>query len=288
MQRALHFGIKTSQLTANPEALLTIWRAADALPIFEHAWIFDHIMSLGDDPGVPCLESWTLLAALAVQTRRLRIGVMVSDNTYRHPGILAKVAATVDIMALGRLNFGLGTGWSETEHVAYGIPLPSAGERVRRLAEACELIRRLWTEPSVTFAGSYYQLNKAICEPKPVQKPFPPFAIGGEGEHTLRVIARYADIWDCSVSTPEEYRQKCAILERHCAAIGRDPASIAHSRHIGVDFTDLAATDRQTRSFIEAGANYIIYSLQLSSSPDSVRRLAEEVAEPIRAAYAQS
>src|SRR5205085_3011086 len=183
------FGIKTAQLHATHEALLDVWQQADALPIFEHAWVNDHFMSLGDNPAAPYLEGWTLLAALAAQTRRLRVGVMVTGNTYRPPAVLAKMAATVDIIAHGRLNFGIGTGWDEKEHLAYGIPLPAPGERVRRLGEACELIRRLWTESVVNFEGRYYQLRDAHCEPKPIQKPSPPFAIGGEGEQTLRVIA---------------------------------------------------------------------------------------------------
>src|SRR5262245_21642837 len=163
---------------------------------------------MGSAPSDPYLEAWTLLAALAARTQRLRVGVMVSGNTYRHPAVLAKMAATVDVLAHGRLNFGIGTGWSEREHRAYSIPLPAPGERVRRLGEACELIRRLWTEPEVTFQGRYYELREASCEPKPVQRPHPPFVIGGEGDQTLCVVAQYADIWDCSVATPEEYQRK--------------------------------------------------------------------------------
>src|SRR5262245_49712625 len=195
LARPLRFGIKTAPLLATPEVLFDLWREADTFPIFEHAWVFDHFMSPRDDSAGPCLEAWTLLSALAAQTSRLRVGVMVSGNTYRHPAVLAKMAATVDRIARGRLNFGLGTGWDERCHLACGIPLPSAGERVRRLAEACELIRRLWREPAVTFAGRYYQLQEARCEPRPLQTPNPPFVIGGEGAQTLRVIANYADVW---------------------------------------------------------------------------------------------
>src|SRR5437764_6154080 len=150
-QTSLRFGIKTAPLHATHEALLDVWRAADALPIFEHAWVNDHFMPLGDNPAGPCLEAWTLLAALASQTQRLRIGVMVTSNTYRHPAVLAKMAATVDIFAHGRLNFGIGAGSSEREHLVYGIPFPPSGERIRRLGEACELIRRLWSDPVVSF-----------------------------------------------------------------------------------------------------------------------------------------
>jgi F420-dependent oxidoreductase-like protein len=284
-QRPLRFGIKTAQRHATHDALRDVWQEAESIPIFEHAWLNDHFMDLGSTPTGPYLESWTLLAALAAQTRRLRVGVMVTDNTYRHPAILAKMAATVDVISHGRLNFGIGTGWSERQHLVYGIPLPTPGERIRRLGEACELIRRLWTEPLVTFEGRYYQLSEAPCDPKPLQKPSPPFVIGGEGEHTLKVIARYADIWDCSVDSPEVYHQKSILLENSCTAIGRDPASIEYSRHISVNPSDLKAALLQTRSFIEVGATHIIYHVPVPASQDILRRLAEEVASPLQADY---
>jgi F420-dependent oxidoreductase-like protein len=284
IQRPLRFGIKTAPLHATHEALLDVWREAETLPIFEHGWVNDHFMA-GDNPADPCLESWTLLAALAAQTRRLRVGVMVTGNTYRNPAVLAKMAATVDVISHGRLNFGIGTGWSEREHRAYGIPLPPPGERVRRLGEACELIRRLWTESGVNFEGRYYQLNEAHCEPRPVQQPHPPFVIGGDGEQTLRVVARYANIWDCSVDSPEDYRHKSTILDSHCAAIGRDPATIERSRHISVDPSDLRAARLETSTFIEVGATHIIYHVPVPDSMGILRRLATEVAEPLRAEY---
>jgi len=189
------------------------------------------------------------------------------------------------VVSHGRVNFGLGTGWSEHQHRAYGIPLPASGERVRRLGEACELIRRLWSEPAVTFEGRYYQLHEAPCDPKPVQKPFPPFAIGGEGERTLQVIAHYADIWDCSVATPDLYAQKRLLLERFCTTIGRDLATIAYSRHISVDPTNLRATLAETRAFLEVGATHIIYHVPVPASENILRRLAEEVALPLQAEY---
>lgn len=283
--KPLSFGIKTGQRYPTHDALFAVWQEAESLPVFEHAWLNDHFMGLGSTPPGPYLESWTLLAALAARTQRLRIGVMVTDNTYRHPALLAKMAATVDVISHGRLNFGIGTGWSEQQHHAYGIPLPAPGERVRRLGEACEVIRRLWSEPAVTFEGRYYQLHEAPCDPKPVQKPFPPFAIGGEGEQTLQVIARSADIWDCSVATPDLYAQKRLLLERFCTALGRDPETIAYSRHISVDPTDLKATLIETRAFLEVGATYIIYHVPVPASGNILRRLAEEVALPLQTEY---
>ncbi len=289
LQRSLHFGIKTAQLHATHEDLLDVWREADTLPIFEHAWVNDHFMPLGDNPAGPCLEGWTLLAALAAQTRRLRVGVMVTGNTYRHPAVLAKMAATADIIAHCRLNFGIGAGWSEQEHLAYGIPLPPPSERIRRLGEACEMIRRLWTATVVNFDGRYYHLSEAHCEPKPIQKPYPPFVIGGDGEQLIQhVVVRYADIWDCSVDSPEGYRYKSAVLDSYCTAIGRDPATIERSRHISVDPSDLGAARLQTRSFIEAGATHFIYHVPVPYSRGIVRRLAEEIAEPLRAEYQEA
>jgi len=284
-RKPLSFAIKTGQRYTTHDALLDVWQEAESFPIFEHAWLNDHFLGQGSTPPGPYLEAWTLLAALAARTQRLHIGVMVTDTTYRHPAVLAKMAATIDVISHGRLNFGLGTGWSEQQHRAYGIPLPAPGERVRRLGEACELVRRLWSEPAVTFEGCYYQLYEAPCDPKPVQKPLPPFAIGGEGERTLQVIARYADIWDCSVATPELYAQKRFRLEQFCAAIGRDAATIAYSRHIPVDPTDLKATLDETRAFLEVGATHIIYHIPVPASGNILRRLAEQVASPLQAEY---
>jgi F420-dependent oxidoreductase-like protein len=282
-QKPLSFGIKTAQRHATHDALLDVWLEAESIPIFEHAWLNDHFMGLGSTPPDPYLESWTLLAALAARTQRLRVGVMVTDTTYRHPAVLAKMAATVDVISHGRLNFGIGTGWSEQQHRAYGIPLPPPGERIRRLDEACELTRRLWTEPLVTFEGRYYQLSEASCDPKPLQRPSPPFAIGGEGEQTLKVIARHADIWDCSVDSPEAYHQKSILLANYCTAIGRDPASIVYARHISVDPTHLKAALLETRSFLEVGATYFIYHVPVPATANILRRLAEEVALPLQA-----
>src|SRR5207244_3550580 len=158
------------------------WQQAAASPTFTGLWLFDHFIALGDDPTRPCLEGWTLLAALAALTSRLRLGVMVTGNGYRHPAVLAKMAATVDITSNGRLDFGIGAGWHEPEYKAYGIPFPSAADRIRAMGEACELTKLLWTQDSANFNGRYYTLTEARCDPKPIQKPYPPFTIGGQGE----------------------------------------------------------------------------------------------------------
>ena len=207
------FGIKTAQQHTTYEEILQIWQAADQEPLIEHAWVFDHFIPQDPPFDGPCLEGWTLLAALAAQTKRLRIGVLVTGNTYRHPAILAKMAATVDQISGGRLDFGLGAAWNEAEHAMYGIPLHSAKERIARLGEACEVIQRLWTEPLANFSGEYYQLSEARCEPKPLQQPRPPFVIGGGGERlTLKIVARYADIWNIIPRAVEEFARKSCEL----------------------------------------------------------------------------
>jgi F420-dependent oxidoreductase-like protein len=292
----LSFGIKTAPQHTTYADVLRTWQEADDLPIFEHAWDFDHFMPLGSDPTGPCLEGWTLLAALAAQTQRIRVGVMVTGNTYRHPAVLANMGATVDLISGGRLDFGIGAGWNELEHRAYGMPLYAPGERIRRLGEACEVIRRMWTEEAPDFDGQFYQLQGARCEPKPVQQPYPPFVIGGGGEQlTLRVTAEYAAIWNYGGGTPEEFTHKSAVLDEHCRAIGRDPASITRSVQVGADPADLPGVRERLRGFIQAGATHLILYMGgpqvdlrgREPFPAGIcRRLASEIAEPLRDEFA--
>ncbi len=284
MTRPLRFGIKTMPQFTTYDDILRVWREANDIAIFEHAWVFDHFYPIaGADSAGPCLEGWTLLAALAAQTQRLRVGVMVTGNTYRHPAVLANMGATVDQIAHGRLDFGLGAAWNEEEHAAYGIPLPPPGERIRRLGEACEVIRRLWTEPTVTFAGRYYQLTEARCEPKPVQQPHPPFVIGGSGEQlTLRMVARYADIWNATDTSPVEFARKSAILDEHCAAIGRDPATIERSVQVMVNPAEPAVARDRLRDYITAGATHLVAYLRAPFPVGIAQRVAREIAEPLR------
>ena len=282
-RKRLSFGIKTAPQFTTYEDMLRVWLEADSIPSIEHAWDFDHFMPLGNDPTGPCLEGWTLLAAFAAQTKRIRVGVMVTGNTYRHPAVLANMATTIDIISQGRLDFGIGAGWNELEHNAYGIPLYQPGERLRRLAEACEVIRLLWTETTPSFEGKYYQLKNAYSEPKPVQKPHPPFVIGGGGEKvTLRIAAQYADIWNFAGGPVETFVHKNEILDAHCATIGRDPATIARSVQLIVNPNDMSATRNLVQQFITAGANHLILNLRAPYPEHIVHRLAEEVVEPLQ------
>ena len=279
----LRFGFKTAPQWTTYDDMLRVWQEADAVPELEHAWLFDHFMPLGNDPTGPCLEGWSLLGAYAARTERLRVGLMVTGNTYRHPAVLANIGATVDHISHGRLDFGIGAGWNELEHSAYGIPLYTAGERIRRLGEACEIIRLMWTETTPTFEGRYYQIHEARCEPKPIQKPYPPFVIGGGGEKlTLRIVAQYAAIWNLPGGSTEEYARKSAILDEHCAAIGRDPTTIERSVQIGTDPTNFVAARDTAREFINVGVTHLILNLRAPYPDNIAHQLASEVVRPLQ------
>jgi alkanesulfonate monooxygenase SsuD/methylene tetrahydromethanopterin reductase-like flavin-dependent oxidoreductase (luciferase family) len=188
------------------------------------------------------------------------------------------MAATVDVISNGRLDFGIGAGWNEYEHESMGIPLYKPGERILRLGEACEIIRRLFTQPLTTFDGRYYHLDNARLEPKPVQKPYPPFVIGGGGEQlTLRVVARYADIWNSVGTDPEMFKHKVQVLREHCAEIGRDPSEIELSVQARPNYDDLSATVETLKPLIDAGATHIVLTLPAPFPDGIVARLADEV-----------
>lgn len=282
----LSFGIKTAPQNTTYEEMKRIWLEADRIPAIEHAWLFDHFMPISGEINGPCFEGWSLLSAFAALTSRVRVGLMVTGNTYRHPAVLAKIGATVDVLSGGRLDFGIGAGWNETEHQAYGIPLYTTGERIRRLGEACEVIQRMWTEKAPTFEGRYYQIKDAYCEPGPLQKPAPPFVIGGSGEKlTLRIVAQYADIWNCVSTDPQHFRAKSGILDAHCAAVGRDPQSIQRSVQPTVNPRDIAGTRELVRSLIEVGATHLILTLRAPFPADIVQRVHEEIIQPLQADF---
>jgi F420-dependent oxidoreductase-like protein len=204
-----------------------LWEAADEARLWESAWTGDHFYPFLSDPGGPSLEGWVSLAGLAQRTRRLRLGVLVSGMPYRHPAVLAKMAAALDIASSGRLELGLGAAWYQMECDAYGIELGTVRQRMDRFAEGVEVIHSLLTRSSTTFAGRYYRLADARCEPKPVQRPRPPITIGGTGERrTAAVVARWADDWNLGFARPEDLPRKLDALAGHCAETGRDPGEI--------------------------------------------------------------
>jgi len=229
----------------------TLWRHAEQTG-WDAACVTDHFMPNTADRVGDMLESWTTLTALAALTKRMRVGTIVSGNTYRHPAVLAKMAANVDIISGGRLICGIGAGWQENEHTAYGLPFYTVGERLQRLDEACQVLNMLWTQERSTFKGKYYQLDDAPLMPKPVQKPRPELLIGGGGEKvTLKIVARWADHWNVW-GGPDILAKKGKILDGYCAAIGRDPKTILRSAvMVPVLSEDRAQIDKFQRIFMQ-------------------------------------
>lgn len=222
---ALQFGIQTTATRPWPE-MAQLWQRAEALG-FESCWLPDHLIPPFNPTG-PIFEAWMLLAGLATVTERVRIGILVSCNTFRHPPLLAKQAVTIDHLSGGRLEFGLGAGWFAPEHEMFGLELPAAKELVGRFREAVELCHLLFTQEVTSYDGRYYQLREAPFRPAAVQQPRPPFTLGAHGPKMLRIVAEYAQRWN-STGTVAEMRQRNEILDEQCAAIGRDPASIVRS-----------------------------------------------------------
>ncbi len=250
---------------------------AETLAIARHAeatgwdgvYYADHFMPNDTDLSAPVGECWTTLAALAAAVPRIRIGPLVTGNTYRHPAVLAKMAATVDIISGGRLVLGLGAGWQENEHRAYGIEFSTVGGRLSRLEEACHIITSLFANRRTTFAGRYYQLTDAPLEPKPVQSPVPLLIGGGGEQRTLRIAARYANEWNVW-GTPEVLARKGQILDRYCEELGRDPRTIRRSAQALLVMTD----DRSLIERVRASGRPV-----LGGTGPELRALVEQYAE---------
>src|SRR6266699_1567136 len=281
----VRFGISTPNQNVAWDDLLAAWKEAEALG-FDSAWVFDHFIPIFGNQDGPCLEGWTMLAALAAETHRLRIGVLVTGNTYRNPALLAKMATTVDQVSHGRLILGIGAGWFERDHTAYGFAFGSPHERARKLAEALQVITKLWSENHPSFAGKYYQLAKA---------PFAP------------LVARYADGWNAvSGVTPDGMRERRAIIEAECRRIGRSPCPSEVSVLLPlVAITNIplagpvvrfgaralvkkevaqsiladspAAIQQRIREYVDAGATEIILSLRPTFDRELLRRFAQDI-----------
>ena len=272
----MRFAFKTSPQNTTWDAMLAVWRAADDIELFESGWTSDHFCATNTpDPSCPRLEGWTTLTALAQATRRLRLGTLVTGIHYRHPAVLAAMAATLDIISGGRLELGIGTGWNEEESGAHGIELGTPGERSDRFEEACEVLTALLSpQETTTFRGRYYELTDARCEPGPVQRPHPPICVGGSGEkRTLRTAARFAQHWNFDNGTPEQFARARDVLHRHCADIGRDPAEIVVSAQ--VRFTgDPERTAATAAALGAAGADLAIVQLTPPYTPAVLEPLA--------------
>ncbi len=272
----MRFAIKTAPQNTTWSGMLEMFRAADEIDVFESGWTFDHFYPIFSDSTGPCLEGWTTLTALAQATTRLRLGVLVTGIHYRHPAVLANMAATVDIISGGRLEIGIGAGWNEEESGAYGMALGSPKERSDRFEEACEVIVGLLSQESTSFQGRYFTLTDARCEPKPVQRPHPPICIGGSGEkRTLLTAARWAQHWNFVGGSPEEFSAKRDVLHRHCADIGRDASEITLSTHVRHDpALGPGATADAAFALAEAGAQLGIIQLPPPHDPRVLEPLA--------------
>ncbi len=363
------FGIKTSQVCLSYAEILALWKEVDTLPVFEHAWLSDHVPPLG--AGVPggsrsagagsrsvpagsrstgarcslqampggsllgvrgcspgdvqgrALEAWTLLGALAAQTTRIRLGVMATDNRLRPPAVLAKLAATVDVLSGGRLVFGIGAGSGQAaaggggersavggeerrdvEAAANGAAAAdanadadaaeaaadanadAAADAVTALAEALAVARLMWSETEpFDFDGRIYRLRGAMCEPKPLQRPAPPVLVrAGAQRDALRVVAEQADVWGCPARTPEELVRMGGALDERCAAIGRDPATVARCVQLAVDGDDASRARDRVLAFVAAGATHVVFANPLAPSlagKSPASWLAEKIAQPV-------
>src|SRR6201996_6400106 len=277
----MRFAFKTSPQNTPWAQMLAVWQAADDIDVFESGWTFDHFYPIFSDSTGPCLEGWTTLTALAQATKRLRLGTLVTGIHYRHPAVLANMAAAVDVISNGRLELGIGAGWNEEESGAYGIELGSIRERFDRFEEACEVLTSLLSNETTNFDGKFYQLKDAQNEPKGPQRPHPPICIGGSGEkRTLRTTARFAQHWNSAGGTPEEFAHKRDVLYAHCADIGRDPGEITLSSHVTFDpAAGASATAEQAAALGEVGLDLAIVYLRPPLDP--------AVLEPLATAFAQ-
>ena len=277
---SMRFAFKTSPQDTTWADMLAVWQAADDIDIYESGWTFDHFYPIFGNSSGPCLEGWTTLTALAQATRRLRLGTLVTGIHYRHPAVLANMAAALDIISNGRLELGIGAGWNEEESGAYGIELGTIRERFDRFEEACEVLTSLLSQQTTDFDGKFYQLKGARNEPKGPQRPHPPICIGGSGEkRTLPITARYAQHWNFAGGPPELFAQKRDVLAARCSDIGRDPKEITMSAHLRL------APDRNYGQVIEDAAALAAEGLDLGIvyiAPPHDPAVLEPLAEAIR------
>ena len=239
---------------------------------FHSLWLYDHLFHYPAAASTQALEVFTALSALAAWTTTIRLGPLVLASGYRPPALTAKMAATLDVLSRGRLEFGYGAGSQEEEHRAYGFDFPSAATRIARMEEALAIMRDLWRDGAATFAGEHYRVEEAICEPRPIQRPHPPITIGGGGEKLLlRAVARCADVWNYFPVPLVEYERKAAALKQHCETVGRDPASIQRSLVVP---TFTAAWEKEVRDQLEAARQRGVFWAQgnnlVQGTPDIV------------------
>jgi F420-dependent oxidoreductase-like protein len=310
IRHPIRFGVQTAPQQVSWAELREVWQEVEELG-FDTLWVNDHLLPSVGPAEAPNLEGWTMLGAMAALTSRVRIGVMVTGNTFRHPAVLAKMVTTVDHMSGGRLILGIGSAYFAQEHQVYGIPFYTASRRARQLEEAIQVMRKLWTEDGASFNGTYYQLANAPFAPKPVQKPYPPLMIGGTGEKlTLPIVAKYANIWNAGGLPLPALRQKIAVLQEHCRRIGRDDGEIEksyltplylrrdpgevqalldqvpHVQRLSVEQMraiilagDIAAVQSQVQAYVDVGVTHLIIALRRPGFYDreGLRLFAQEI-----------
>lgn len=288
----MRFGLFLSQANKSLARVYDEFQMAEDLG-FDHAWLVDHLVDTDGPPDHPCLEAWTLLAAIAARTTRIRLGVLVTSNTFRNPALLLKEAVTVDHISGGRLTLGLGSGWHEDEHRRYGIDLPEPAVRVDRFAEAVELISLLMSQSRTTFNGRHYRLDDAPLEPRPVQQPRIPILIAAHRPRMLRLAARFADQWDTFAEMPgtatdgvtTTIEERIRALDEACLAIGRDPAEIRRSTWAtsAVLASDAAYADYVNRHRLLGFTDFSVVP-PVAGAETALRRVAEGVIPGLRQA----
>jgi F420-dependent oxidoreductase-like protein len=272
----MRYAFATSPQRTTWEWLLEVWTIADELPAFESGWTFDHLYPIMGDPTEDCLEGWITLTALLHETARLRGGVLVTGMVYRHPGVLASMASTLDITSGGRLELGIGAGWNEEECDAFGIDLGTMQERFDRFEEGLAVLASLLTNERTTFDGAYYRLNEAMNNPKPLQSPLP-ICIGGTGKkRTLPLAARYASHWNFGGSDIAAFTECRRVLHESCERIGRDPSEITCSTLIRYD-GDADAIRRNIDAVERAGSELAIVSIRKTDPPDTIASVAAAI-----------
>ena len=255
---------------------------------FDTLWVMDHLFQIRGigPPEQEMLEGWTALAFAAGRTSRIRLGTMVTGVTYRHPGVLVKVATTLDVLSHGRAWFGIGAAWNEQEHLGLGIRFPPLGERMDRLEETLQIARQMWAGDETPFSGRYYTLERPMCSPLPVQTPHPPILVGGGGEkRTLRLVAKYADACNLFAFDPKVIDHKLRVLREHCEAVGRPFEEIERTSlgnlHITRDGRDRTKTPGQAIHYFERlaqrGIDQAIVSMPNVHEPEPFELLARDV-----------
>jgi len=303
----IRFGVQSGQQNVEWKTLLDLFQKADAWG-YDSLWNFDHFYPIFTDPDGPCLEAWTTLAALGQATCRARVGHLVLGNTYRHPCITAKMAATVDHITGGRFTLGIGSAWCELEHQSFGIDFKTVRARLEALDEACQIIRGMFTQPKTTLHGKHYRVTDAMCVPRPLQQPHPPIMIGGVGRKVLlKLVATHADMWNAAEG-PDTMRDLIGVLKRHGDTVGRDTDQIEKTVAIPLCYTAerarqdmvcaMMATMRQTtpdaaremcmmgtkqecldtvERYVKAGVTHFILMVLAPYNLDEIQAFAEEV-----------